>query len=205
MRATIPRGISNRSVFANAVQQGHWHISKTLAWRLVRLGAIAATFFVGGLATGLRAQQPANASSIALTLQEASVSRGAGQAPGSEAVQPQSSALCAGVNPRLQRRQRTAGTELLPRAWELLCRRPLKFVPSSAGPASEPDLSERPDHHRERRGGERPARVSFAEGDSECTCVCEWQAVTARTAVDDQQSVDSGRGFDYTSRKLGMR
>jgi hypothetical protein len=58
---------------------------------------LAAIFFVGGLATGLRAQQPASASTITSALQEAPGSRGAVQAPGSEAVQPQSSASIAGT------------------------------------------------------------------------------------------------------------
>jgi Carboxypeptidase regulatory-like domain len=67
------------------------------AWKLVRLAGLAAIFFVGGLGTGLRAQQPASASTISSTLQEAPGSWSAVQAPGSEAVQPQSSASIAGT------------------------------------------------------------------------------------------------------------
>src|SRR5579863_4455825 len=65
-------------------------------WRLVGLGALVAIFVVG-LATGLRAQQPASASTIASTLQEAPGSRGAIQVPDSQAVQPQSLASIAGT------------------------------------------------------------------------------------------------------------
>jgi Carboxypeptidase regulatory-like domain len=59
--------------------------------------ALQAILFVGCLATGLHAQQPASASPIASTLQDAPGSRGAVQAAGSGAVQPQSSASIAGT------------------------------------------------------------------------------------------------------------
>ena len=67
------------------------------AWRLVRLGAFVAAFFVGTLATRLPAQQPANASVIAATLQEPLGSRSAIQAPGPGILQPQSLASITGT------------------------------------------------------------------------------------------------------------
>lgn len=67
------------------------------AWRLGRLCTLAAIFFVGSFATGLAAQQPAGASTIASTLEDAPGSERAVQPSGSEPVQTQSSASIAGT------------------------------------------------------------------------------------------------------------
>ncbi len=66
-------------------------------WRFVRLGGLAVVFLVGGLSKGLLAQQTASASVNNLLSQNAPGSGGVVQVPGSQAVQPQSSASLAGT------------------------------------------------------------------------------------------------------------